>query len=54
MDDDRPRYGMSDIYNQAKQLGIPVIGHQHGNQEIVNILCGKIQIIDKNQFLKVG
>ena len=38
MDDDRPRYGMSDIYNQAKQLGIPVIGHQHGNQEIVNIL----------------
>jgi len=37
MDDDRHRNGMKDIYNQAKQLGIPVIGHQHGNQEIKNI-----------------
>lgn len=37
MDDDRYRNGMKDIYDMAHQLGIPVIGHQHGNQEIKNI-----------------
>lgn len=38
MDDDRYRNGMKEIYEEALSLGIPVIGHQHGNQEIEKIL----------------
>ena len=37
MDDDRYRNGMKEIYEEAFSLGIPVIGHQHGNQDIKNV-----------------
>jgi hypothetical protein len=38
MDDERYRNGMKEIYEGALSLGIPVIGHQHGNQEIEKVL----------------
>ena len=38
MDDDRYRNGMKEIYEEALSLGIPVIGHQHGNQELTKVL----------------
>ena len=37
MDDDRYRNGMKEIYEEAFSLVIPVIGHQHGNQDIKNV-----------------
>ena len=35
MDDDRPRYGMKKVYETANRFGVPVVGHQHGNQEVM-------------------
>ena len=35
MDDDRPRSGMKEIYDE---VDVPVIGHQHGNCELYHSL----------------
>ena len=44
MDDDRYRNGMKEIYEEAFSLGIPVIGHQHGNQDIKNVVQLRMQL----------
>ena len=36
MDDDRPRNSMKEIYQGANRYDTPVMGHQHGNQDIIN------------------
>ena len=38
MDDDRPRNGMKEVYKEACKYDIPVIGNQHGSQDITNSL----------------